>query len=318
MSNTERPLPPGEPPSPRDTWKVQRQVTDQNTSGLRRYQRVVVGSSSLWYTVKYEIVCSLGNFLPGALGLWARQRLYRCIFKRIGRGTVFGSSLFIRHPGRIELGENVVISDGCTLDARGDDNAGIRIGDDVIIGERAMLRCKNGDITIGSNVGIGAHAGLYAVHGNHLRIGDDVAIAPFVYLGGTQYYHDRPDVPIHHQGINAKGGIRIGNGTFVGAYATVLDGVTIGDGCIIGAGALVRGDIQDFTVATPSRRLVLVAREARVSPEHPSTPTVTSSTPPLRSEDVGDTSKEAEEKHRPKAQPGEGDEPRCHHPEDAD
>jgi maltose O-acetyltransferase len=38
--------------------------------------------------------------------------------------------------------------------------------------------------------------------------------------------------------------IRIGNGTWVGACATILPGVTIGEGCVIGAGAVVTSDCE--------------------------------------------------------------------------
>jgi acetyltransferase-like isoleucine patch superfamily enzyme len=240
---------------------VHSQITDSGSSALRRYQRIVVGSYSLWATLKFELITALGSTLPGALGLWVRKRLYPFIFKRIGRGTVIGAYVIVRHPGKIELGRNVVIGDGCTLDARGDQNEGIRIGDNVIVGESSKIRCKNGDITIESDVGLGANAGLFAFGGNHLHVGESSLIGPYVYLGGTSYQHDRLDLPPSKQGYNLKGGIRIGAGCHIGANASVMDGVTIGDGCIVGAGAVVREDIPDYMLATPHQRLVMVSRK---------------------------------------------------------
>lgn len=257
--------------SPNTPTHAHEQITDASTSALRKYQRIVVGSSSLWFTIKFELVSFLGNVLPGALGLWARQRLYRLIFKGIGRGTVFGANVILRHPNKITLGDNVVISDGCTLDARGDDNLGIDIGDNVIVGERTMLRCKNGNITVGDRVGIGANAGLYAVHGNHLHVGHDVMIGPYVYLGGTHYHNDQVNIPIREQGIHALGGIRIGDMSYIGAHTTIVDGVNIGHACIIGAGAVVRNDVPDCMTATPHQRLVLVARQAAEESVRPNT-----------------------------------------------
>lgn len=43
--------------------------------------------------------------------------------------------------------------------------------------------------------------------------------------------------------------VRIGNDVFIGANATVLDGVQIGDGAVIGAGAVVVCDIPPYAVA---------------------------------------------------------------------
>jgi acetyltransferase-like isoleucine patch superfamily enzyme len=240
--------------------KVHGQITDERTSSLRRYQQIIVGSSRLWDTFKYELICWLSAVLPGALGLWARPRLYRSIFKRVGRGTVFGANCVVRHPGKIELGDNVVISDSCILDARGDDNQGIRIGNNVIMGDRAMIRCKNADVRIGSNVGIGANCDICPVNHSDIELVDDVMLGPFVYLGGVQYGHSRLDVPIHEQGIESKGGIVIGAGSNIGAFATVMDGVVIGKGCVVGTGAVVRENLPDYTVATPHQRLVLVSR----------------------------------------------------------
>jgi acetyltransferase-like isoleucine patch superfamily enzyme len=248
------------PASAARTGKVHPQITDPGTSALRRYQRIVVGSYDLWTTVKFEIISGLGILLPGALGLWVRKHLYPSIFKRMGRGTVIGAQVIVRHPGKIELGDNVVVADGCTLDARGDENEGIRIGDGTIVGERAMLRCKNGTISIGAGVGIGSYASLFAAPASHLRIGDNAMIGPYVYLYGTAYHRDRLDVPLNEQGLDLKGGVSIGEGTFIGAHTSVMDGVSIGKGCIIGAGAVVQESIADFTIATPHQRLVQMSR----------------------------------------------------------
>jgi len=242
--------------------KVRDQITDPTTSALRRYQRVIIGSGSLSQTLKFEMICWLSSILPGALGLWARPRLYRRLFKRVGRGTVFGANCAIRHPGKIELGENVVISDGCTLDARGDDNQGIRIGDSTIVGLRAMIRCKNADVVIGRNVGVGANSDVCSVNGSPIIIGDDVMLGPYVFLGGVQYRYDRLDLPISAQGIVSKGGIVIGEGAALGAFVTVMDGVKIGKGCMIGAGVVLREDVPDLMVVMPHQRLVSVKRQA--------------------------------------------------------
>jgi acetyltransferase-like isoleucine patch superfamily enzyme len=51
--------------------------------------------------------------------------------------------------------------------------------------------------------------------------------------------------------VVVSGGVRIGQGSFVGVNATFRDHVTIGRKCVIGAGALVLEDQPDFAVVAP-------------------------------------------------------------------
>ena len=43
--------------------------------------------------------------------------------------------------------------------------------------------------------------------------------------------------------------VKIGNGVWVGAHATILSGVTIGDNAVIAAGAVVTKDVPANAVA---------------------------------------------------------------------
>lgn len=232
----------------RKPTKVHAQITSSSDSALRRYQRVVVGSTSLLETIRYELIHGIGAPLPGALGVLIRKVLYPRMLKRVGRGTLFGPGVTIRHPGKIEMGTNVVVADGCTIDARGDSNRGIRLGDNVILGQRSMLLCKGGNIVLGNNVGIGYYTSLCAVYGNVLEIEDNAMLGPYVYVDGTSYHYERTDIPMSAQGLNPRGGIRIGAGTWVGAHAAILDGVKIGRDAIVAAGAVVTKDVPDFAI----------------------------------------------------------------------
>lgn len=49
------------------------------------------------------------------------------------------------------------------------------------------------------------------------------------------------------QGATRKG-IEIGKDCWIGANATILDGVKIGDGCIVAAGAVVNRDVPSYTI----------------------------------------------------------------------
>lgn len=247
--------------------KVHDQITDASQSALQRYQHVVVGSTSLLFLAQYEIILGLFGNTPGALGLWLRQRLYKSLVKGIGRGVIFGVRLTIRHPRKIMIDNRTVISDGCVLDARGNSNAGITIGRNVIIGQNAMLVCKDGDIRVGDNVGIGANTAIYAVAGNSIDISDDVLIAPYTYVGGVSYQFDRTDIPIAAQDLNLQGGISVGKNTWLGARATLLDGVSVGCNAIISAGAVVTRDVPPYAIVAGVPARVIRYRAQTVTTE---------------------------------------------------
>jgi acetyltransferase-like isoleucine patch superfamily enzyme len=227
---------------------------------------VIVGSHSLGYTLHYELVNLLFRNFPGAIGLWLRGKFYPGLLKKAGRGTIFGEGTTFHHPRKISLGKGVAMSYGCLLDANGNSNQGILIGDNVIIGRNTSIVCKDGDITIGNQVGIGANCMLSAVSGNRLEIGNQVMIAPFVYIGGTSYNFERTDIPIYEQGVNPQGGSRIGDNVWLGANVTILDGVNIGQGAIVAAGAVVTKDIPPLGIAAgvPARLLRYRNEDARV------------------------------------------------------
>ena len=200
---------------PAEKTELQATLTDSGTSALAKYQAVAVGSTSLWALLKYELLTMLLGPLPGAVGLFFRQKLYRLLFGHISRGVVFGKSVTIRHPHKIRIGNNVVIDDYAVLDAKGTDNDGITIGDNVIIGRNTVLSCKNGDIVIGDNTNIAMNC--FVQSAAEVSIGKNVLFAAYCYvIGGGDHRSDRTDIPIIAQG-------------------QVVRGITIEDNCWIGA-----------------------------------------------------------------------------------
>ena len=110
---------------------IQKELFDERKSRLARYQDLVIGEPGLWPLVKYEIIITVCASLPGALGLLLRSTLYPLLLGKSGRGVAFGVGVVLRHPGKIRLGDNVVIDDYCCLDAKGTDNRGIEINADI-------------------------------------------------------------------------------------------------------------------------------------------------------------------------------------------
>lgn len=217
---------------------------------LASYQEYVTGGSSCWYLLKYEILINVVTGFPGALGFVLRKVFFPILLSHCGKGVVWGKDMVIRYPRKIRIGYQCIFDDGCVLDAKGRTNQGIVIGNSCMIGRHSILGCKNSDIRIGDQVGIGAHCIINAVDSSPVTIEDNVVIGPMVYLAaGGNYHYDRLDIPIGQQGIDCKGGIGVGKNSWIGAGTVILDGVTIGHDAIIGAGSLVSRDIPPFSMA---------------------------------------------------------------------
>jgi len=233
-------------------------LTTGTNSKLQKYQALVVGRRGIWQLLKYELIILFSSWVPGALGLLLRSRLYPLMTGLAGRGNVFGVNVVLRHPGKVRLSDNIIVDDGVVLDAKGSENRGIDIGTNVFIGRNTIIYCQNGDIEIGDNTNIGSNCQIFSA--GSVRIGKDVLIAAYSYLVGGGHIHDDPYTPIIHQGRTARG-IVIEDNVWVGAAVKVLDGVTIGEGSIIAAGAVVTADIPSYVIAGGMPAKVIRSRE---------------------------------------------------------
>jgi acetyltransferase-like isoleucine patch superfamily enzyme len=227
--------------------EMQATLTDEKTPALKKYQDIVVGSRSLVALVKFELVTMLFGYIPGALGFFLRKFFYPTLFKKVGRNVVFGRSLTLRHPGKIVLGDNVVIDDYAVLDAKGSRANRIEIGDNVFIGRSSVINTKNGDLFIGDNTNIAMNCFIQS--GKSVKIGKNVLFAAYGYvIGGGDHETDRTDVPIIAQGQVVRG-ITIEDNCWIGAGVKVQDGTIIGRDTIVGSGAVVTKDIPPFSIA---------------------------------------------------------------------
>lgn len=223
------------------------QLGSGKTSLLKRYQDKVLGDASIAKLAYYEMVVLLFSNLPGSLGYVFRKRFFKGLFKGFGSGVILGQGIVLRHPNRMQLGNRVAIDDHVLLDASGSGDKGVCLGDDVIISRNCVIQGKTGPIHLGNKVDIGCSAILSSTNG--IFIGDSVLIAGNCYIGGGRYITDRTDIPMMEQGLFSKGPVVIEDDVWLGAGATVLDGVKIGRGSIIGAGTLVTKDIPEYSVA---------------------------------------------------------------------
>ena len=228
--------------------KTQAKAT-QGGSALGRYQQVIVGRRG-WVALLYFELCTWMSPVPGALGLLLRKAFWPRLFHSCGPGTVFGANVSLRHPHRIALGSNVVVSDGCILDARNEDaDVALSVGEDSILANNVMISCKGGTTRIGARAGIGAQTIIHAVAGSEVEMGNDLIIGPACYIaGGGNYNIERTDVPMAQQGLREGESTRLGDDVWLGARVTILPGVTIGCGSVAAAGAVLTESIPERSV----------------------------------------------------------------------
>lgn len=222
-------------------------------SPLRAYQELVVGSSSFARLLLYECITTLTTGRHGALGLLLRRLFYPWLLGGCGRNVTFGQGVVLRHPHKIRIGDNVIVDDLVVLDAKGQANRGITIGDGVFLGRGTILSCKNGDIEVGDHVNMGFFCEIFS--GSSVVVGRHGLFAARSYLvgGGHAFEGEGPVIEQSRSSL----GITLGENVWLGASAKVLDGVRIGRDVVVGAGAVVNQDLPDGAVAAgvPARVL---------------------------------------------------------------
>ncbi len=213
------------------------------------------GRTSLWYVLKAELIMGLLGSMPGAPGIFLRSRFYRSLFGAAGRRILIGRNVVFRHPLKIRLGNNIVIDDNCVLDAKGEDNEGIVVADDVFIGRNTIVYCKNGNIRLDRGTNISSNCTLFS--SNKLTVGEGVMIGAYSYLlsGGEYDFKDTATPFADQSGMETKGELVIGPNCWLGARVTVLDAACIGEHCVIGAGSVVTAPIpsDNLALGVPAR-----------------------------------------------------------------
>ncbi len=100
-------------------------------------------------------------------------------------------------------------------------------------------------IVIGDRCSVGRGTTIVGRCG--ITIGDDVTIAPNVYITDHNHGYEDADTPIKQQ-WPTEAPVRIGSGSWLAAGATVLPGADIGRNVTVAAGAVVRGVVPDHTI----------------------------------------------------------------------
>ena len=104
-------------------------------------------------------------------------------------------------------------------------------------------------LIIGKNFSMQDEVIIDPSHCWHIKIGDDVTLAPRVYI----LAHDASTK--RALGYTKIAKVEIGDRVFVGAGSIILPGVTIGDDVVVGAGSIVSSDIpsNSLVVGSPAK-----------------------------------------------------------------
>jgi acetyltransferase-like isoleucine patch superfamily enzyme len=184
----------------------------------------------------------IASYLATWLAPSYKNRVYLANFNPKG---YIAPSATICHTN-LSLGGNVYIGDRVTIYQSNSGSVqlskGVKLYSDIII--------ETGDggvVSVGEGTHIQPRCQLMAYAGS-LEIGCRVEIAPNCAF----YPYDHgfaAGEPIRTQPLQTKGGIVVGNDSWLGFGVIVLDGVRIGEGAVVGAGSVVTKDIPDNAIA---------------------------------------------------------------------
>lgn len=155
----------------------------------------------------------------------------------------FGNPSYARIYHNVELAGKLIIGKGCSFMDNVSVIGDISFGNRVFMHENVLIRSFGNTITIGDNTTINRNV----IIESQCKIGSNCSIAPNVVIVGANHKFANKDILIKEQGSTSLG-IVIEDDVWIGANASVLDGVHIGKGCIVAAGAVVTKSVPAFSV----------------------------------------------------------------------
>lgn len=166
------------------------------------------------------------NRLNSFYYLLKTQLWYKIFFELIGTNSKIFKPMMIMNPGRISIGNNVLIRDCARLEI-----------------------IDKGRILIGDNVSI--EQGFHIVSANNIEIGKDTTISFHVMIADIEHSYEEINVHILKQNDKTVQ-TTIGENCFIGAGSYIQPGTILGKQCIVGTNSVVRGHYPDYSVIVGS------------------------------------------------------------------
>lgn len=147
-------------------------------------------------------------------------------FKSFGQNCSLGHSVEI-NCRNIVLDNNVAIRDNVRIGGNGE----CIIGDGTVINSYTLIACYK-----------------------KISIGQNVMIAPYVYILDIDHNYENKKIPISKQGYKTDSVI-IEDDVWIGTNVIITKGVKIGKGSIVAANSLVNKDIKEYSIygGTPAK-----------------------------------------------------------------
>lgn len=188
----------------------------------------------------------LADALFGA-ARWVRQMSFAGPTSRHARRflAVGDNTVFAYPPGPSFGEEWIKIGSGTLIGPHVSLSAGLWPNED--LGEEGEAMVQIGDrCNVGRGTAIAGRMGI--------RIGDEVTIAPNVFITDHNHDYADPHVPVTRQWI-VEDPVMIGRGSWIGVGAVILPGTTLGDNVVVAAGSVVRGEVpaRSVVAGVPAR-----------------------------------------------------------------
>jgi acetyltransferase-like isoleucine patch superfamily enzyme len=200
---------------------------------------------------------------------------YRKLFKSCGRNVVIDENVFVEHPQRLEVGDNVTFNRGFYMQ---DGPAITRIGSNVRFYPNCFIQGSAGRLIIEDNIDFFPNTYIstgdpksFIEIGHHTHFAPGcilygwggLKLGPYCNIAGHCVLATVAHDPLIHEGkamcqVGAVAGpITLVEDVWLGANVTVTGNVTIERGCIVGANAVVNKSTEPFGLycGVPAKRV---------------------------------------------------------------
>jgi acetyltransferase-like isoleucine patch superfamily enzyme len=183
----------------------------------------------------------------------------KAMFGSFGVGAKIRPPFRILNPHRIFIGDYVSIREECYLHAYEDLTKLHAFVDDRFKGDFDLSQYRyDSRIVIDREVQAGRNFFISCT--NCVEIGRNVTISERVFIGDNNHSFSHPEVPIMQQPNKVGTPIYVGDGSWIGAGASLLPGTRLGRNNVVGTLSVVRGEFPDHAVIGPEPAKVLFVR----------------------------------------------------------
>ncbi|MFA7272774.1 MAG: acyltransferase [Crocinitomicaceae bacterium] len=112
------------------------------------------------------------------------------------------------------------------------------------------------NVEIGNNSGIGRYSHIPP----NIKIGNDVMMAPEVFIFHMNHNFDSINVPMRSQGIKDSAPVIIEDDVWIGRNVMILPGKTIKKGSIIAAGCVLTKNFSEYSIVGGNPSILIKIR----------------------------------------------------------